>query len=111
MLLEFVKGFSLLLNHISVCEGEVVDPLDSFHSQIVAYSLSFLVLENLVGLNESVNLVSLILLLELSLFVHLLTLKLEKALFIFPILDLVYELSVSLLMNLVDDLTKEVIIV
>ena len=77
MLLEFIQGFSLFLDHITMSEGEVIDSFNGLHSHVVGLSLTLLVLKDLVGLDERVNLVSLVLVLELSLFVHLLPLKFE----------------------------------
>ena len=77
MLLQFVKSFSLFLDHVTMSEGEVIYSLDGLHAHIVVLPLTLLVLQNLVCLDECVNLVSLIFVLELSLLVHLLSLELE----------------------------------
>ena len=63
VLLELVQGLSLLLNHISVGEWEIVHALYRFHSELVAVPFALLVLQDLVGLDEGVHFVGLILLL------------------------------------------------
>ena len=111
VLLKIVEGFPLFLYHVAVSEREVTDSFNRLHAQIIVRSFTLLVFQDLVGLDKRIDLVSLILLLVCPLFVHLLALKLQQALLIGAILDLIDELSVSFLMDLVNDLTQEVIVV
>ena len=111
VLLQLIKGLSLPLYHVAVSEREVIDSLDGFHADLVALPLRLLVFEDLVRLDKGVDLVCLVFLLELALLVHLLSLVFEQALLILPILDLVKQLSVLLLMDLINDFAEEVIVV
>ena len=104
MLLQLVECLSLLLNHVTMSEGEVIDSLDRLHPQLVALTLTLLVLQDLVGLDKGINLVCLVFVLEEPLFMHLLALEFKKTLLIFSILDLVEELSIALLVDLIDNL-------
>ena len=104
MLLQLVECLSLLLNHVTMSEGEVIDSLDRLHPQLVALSLTLLVLQDLISLDKGIDLVCLVFVLEEPLFMHLLALEFKQTLLIFSILDLVEELSVALLVDLIDDL-------
>ena len=86
-------------------EWEVIDSLDRLQLDVVAVTLMFLILQNLVGRDKGVCLVHLVLLLVISLLVHLLTLVVEKVLFIVSLLELAVQLTVFLLVDLVNDLT------
>lgn len=66
----------MLLNHISVREWEEVESLDCFHLYVVVLALILFILEDLIGLDECVCLVYLILRLVSLFFEHLLTLVL-----------------------------------
>ena len=66
----------MLLNHISVREWEKVESLDCFHLYVVILALILFILEDLIGLDECVCLVYLILRLVSLFFEHLLTLVL-----------------------------------
>ena len=111
VLLKIVEGLPLFLYHVAVSERKVTDSFNRLHAQIIVRSFTLLVFQDLVGLDKRIDLVSFILLLESPLFVHLLALKLQQALLIGAILDLIDELSVSFLMDLVYDLSQEVIVV
>ena len=111
MLLELVQGLPLLLNHVAVSEWEVIHTLYCLHSQLVALPFALFIFQNLVGLNEGIHFVGLILLLIQPFFVHLFSLELQKALLVLTIPYLVNQLSVSLLVDLVDNLSKEIIVV
>ena len=111
MLLQFIKSFSLLFNHISMSEREVAHSLNRLETLFIFFSLLFFVLENLVSHDESVGFVSLVLSLIHKLFLHELFLHIKQALLVFTLLDLVKQLSVTLFVNLVNDLAKHVIIV
>ena len=77
MLLELVEGLPLLLNHISVGEWEVIHSLNSFHPHLVAMPFDLFVFQDLVGLDEGIDLMGLIVLLVQPFFVHLLSLELQ----------------------------------
>ena len=62
MLLKLVKGLPLLLNHVTVSEREVIHTLYRLHSQLVAVPFALLVLQDLVGLDEGIHFMDLILL-------------------------------------------------
>ena len=111
MLLQLIKGFPLSLDHVTVREGKVIDSFDGLHADFVALPLRLFVLEDLVRLDECVGLVRLVFLLEMAFLVHLLPLVFEQALLILPTLDLVKQLSVLLLMDLINDFAEEVIVV
>lgn len=111
MLLQLVECLSLLLNHVTMCEWEVIDSLNSLHSLLIALSLTLLVLQDLVGLDERVDFVNLVILLKLSLFLHLLALELQQTLLVRSIPNLISQLPVSLFVNLVDNLAEKVIVV
>ena len=110
MFLQFIQGFSLLFDHITMGKGEVVDSLDCLHFILVFFTFVFLILQNLVCLDECIDLVSLILLLKHPLILHLLTLISQQVLLILAVIDLTLKLPVSLLVDLVDNLTEKVII-
>lgn len=111
MLLEFVQGFPLLLNHVSMGEWEVIDSLDGLHSLLVAMPFTFFVFKDLVRLDKRIDFVSLVLLLIQPFFVHLLALELKQALLVLPIPNLVNQLSIPLLMDLVNNLPEKVIVI
>ena len=111
VLLQLIECLPLPLYHVTVREGEVIDSFDGLHADLVPLPLGLLVLEDLVCLDKGVDLVCLVFLFELALLVHLLPLVFEQALLIFPILDLVKQLSVLLLMDLINDFAEEVIVV
>ena len=111
MLLQFIESFSLLFNHITMSKRKVADSLDRFETLFIFFSLLFFVFENLVSHDESVGFVSLVLCLIHKLFLHELFLHIKQALLVFTLLDLVKQLSVTLFVNLVNDLAKHVIIV
>ena len=111
MLLQLIEGLPLPLDHVTVREGEVIDSFDGLHADLVALSLCLFILEDLIRLDKGVDLVCLVFLLKLTLLVHLLPLVFEQALLILPILDLVKQLSVLLLMDLINDFAEEVIVV
>lgn len=92
-------------------EWEVVNSFDSFHPLLVVVPFAFLVLKDLVGLDEGIDLVGLIFLLVLPFFVHLLTLELEQTLLVFSVPYLVNQLPVTFLMDLVNNLPKKVIVI
>ena len=94
-----------------MCEWEEVKALDLLHLVLVVLSLALLVKQDLIGSDKSICLVRLILKLILALFVHLLTLVLKQVLLVFAALDFVKELFVALLMDLIDNLSKKVIVV
>ena len=105
MLLELIEGLSLLLDHITVGEREVIHSLNRLHPQLIAMPFALLVFQDLIGLDEGIDLVGFILLLIEPFFVHLLSLELQKPLLVLTILDLVNQLPVSFLVNLVDNLS------
>ena len=111
VLLQLIKGLSLPLYHVTVSEGKVIDSLDGLHADLVPLPLGLLVLEDLVCLDKGIDLMCLVFLLELALLVHLLPLVFEQALLILPTPDLVKQLSVLLLMDLINDFAEEVIVV
>ena len=111
VLLQLVQCLSLLFNHVTVCEWEEIKTLDLLHLVLVVLSLALLVKQDLIGSDKSICLVRLILKLILALFVHLLTLVLKQVLLVFAALDFVKELFVALLMDLIDNLSKKVIVV
>lgn len=92
-------------------EWEEADPFESLQPLLVIFPLVFLVFEDLVGLNEGVCLVCLVRDFEVALLGHLGTLVLEQILLIFPLCEFLVELTVFLLVNLVNDLAKEVVVV
>ena len=94
-----------------MCEWEEVKALNLLHLVLVVLSLALLVKQDLIGSDKSICLVRLILKLILALFVHLLTLVLKQVLLVFAALDFVKELFVALLMDLIDNLSKKVIVV
>ena len=94
-----------------MCEWEEIKTLDLLHLVLVVLSLALLVKQDLIGSDKSICLVRLILKLILALFVHLLTLVLKQVLLVFAALDFVEELFVALLMDLIDNLSKKVIVV
>ena len=94
-----------------MCEWEEIKTLDLLHLVLVVLSLALLVKQDLIGSDKSICLVRLILKLILALFVHLLTLVLKQVLLVFAALDFVKELFVALLMDLIDNLSKKVIVV
>ena len=111
MFLEFVKGFPLLFNHVSVSEREVIDSLNGLHPLLVAMPLSLFVLKDLVSLDKRIDLVSLVFLLIEPLLVHLLSLELKQTLLVLSIPNLVNQLSIPLLMDLVNNLAEKVIVI
>ena len=111
MLLQFIESFSLLFNHITMSKRKVADSLDRFETLFIFFSLLFFVFENLVSHDESVGFVSLVLCLILKFLSHKLFLHVKQSLLVFTLLDLVKQLSVTLFVNLVNDLAKHVIIV
>lgn len=44
VLLQLIKGLSLPLYHVTVCEGEVIDSFDGLHADLIALPLRLLVL-------------------------------------------------------------------
>ena len=90
---------------------EVADSLDGLHFQLLLLSTVLFVFQDLICHYEGVSFMNFVLLLKVSLFLHLLALKLKQALFIFLLLDSLKQISVFLLMNLPDDLAEEIIIV
>ena len=92
-------------------EWEVIDSLDRLQLDVIAESLMFLILQNLVGRDKGVCLVHLVLLLVSPLLVHLLTLVVEKVLLVVSLLELAVQLTVLLLVDLVNDLAKKVVVV
>ena len=90
---------------------KVADSLDRFETLFIFFSLLFFVLENLVSHDESVGFVSLVLCLILKFLSHKLFLHVKQSLLVFTLLDLVKQLSVTLFVNLVNDLTKHVVVV
>ena len=70
MLLQLVKRLALLLNHVAVREGEVVHTLNRLQALVILLALHFLVFQDLVGYDEGVSLVCLVLSLVLELFAH-----------------------------------------
>ena len=90
---------------------EVADSLNRLKTLFIFLSLLFFVFENLVSHNESVGFVSLVLCLILKFLSHKLFLHVKQSLLVFTLLDLVKQLSVTLFVNLVNDLAKHVIIV
>ena len=70
-------------------EWEVVKALDILHFLFIGLSFVFLVLQNLVGLDEGIGLVHLVYVLVVHFFVHLLSLELKKSLLILSLLDFV----------------------
>lgn len=111
VLLELVQGFTLLFNHVTVGEREVADSLDRFHLDFIVRPLLLFILEDLVGLDESIGLVGLVSPLILTFIVHLLSLVLQETLLFLTIGDLAQKLAVTFLVDLVNDLAKKVIIV
>ena len=105
MLLELIEGLSLLLDHVTVGEREVIHSLNRLHSQLIVMPFALLVFQDLIGLDEGIDLVGFIFLLIEPFFVHLLSLELQEPLLVLTILDLVNQLSVSFLVNLVDNLS------
>ena len=85
-------------------EWEVIEPFDGFQTVFVVFALEFFILQYLIGLDEGIDLVGFIFLLIEPFFVHLLSLELQEPLLVLTILDLVNQLSVSFLVNLVDNL-------
>ena len=90
---------------------EVADSLNRLKTLFIFLSLLFFVFENLVSHDESVGFVSLVLCLILKFLSHKLFLHVKQSLLVFTLLDLVKQLSVTLFVNLVNDLAKHVIIV
>lgn len=111
MLLQLVQCFPLLFNHVSVGEWEIIDSLDRLHPLLIRVPFALLIFQDLIGLDKGIDLVCFILLLVDPLLMHLFPLELEKALLILPIANLIHELSVSLLMNLVDNLPEQIIVI
>lgn len=105
VLLELVQGFTLLFNHVTVGEREVADSLDRFHLDFIVRPLLLFILEDLVGLDESIGLVGFVSPLILTFIVHLLSLVLQETLLFLTIGDLAQKLAVTFLVDLVNDLS------
>ena len=104
VLLQFIQGLTLLFNHVSVREREVIDSFDGLHAQLVILPLVLFVFENLVGLDECICLVHLVFVLIRPLFLHHLALILQQTLLVFALADFLDQLAVLLLVDLVNDL-------
>lgn len=88
MLLKLVQGISLFFNHVTVSKGEVIKAFDLFEFLLVLAALHFFILKDLVGRNERIRLVSLILRLVIQLVAHKFTLNVKQTLLILSLSDL-----------------------
>ena len=86
-LLELIERLSLHLYHVSVCEWEVADALDSLHLQLLFLSTILLIFQDLICHNEGISLMNFVFILKVSLFLHLSALIFEQALFILLLLN------------------------
>ena len=111
MLLQLVEGGPLLLNHVAVGEGEVVEPLHLLQVLLLIGPLLLLVLQDLIGHDERVGFVRFVLGLVLELLAHQFALEFKKALLILALLNFLQQLTVALLMDLIDELTQHVFVV
>ena len=75
VLLKLIQGLSLLFNHITMSEGEIIESFDLFHLIFVIFPFILLVLQDLISLDKCVNLVSLVIVFILALLVHRITLE------------------------------------
>ena len=75
VLLKLIQGLSLLLNHITMSEGEIIESFDLFHLIFVIFPFILLVLQDLISLDKCVDLVSLVIVFILALLVHRITLE------------------------------------
>ena len=111
MLLQIIESFPLLLNHVSMGEWEVVQFLHLFKYLFTENTIVPLVSQDLVGLNESQSLILLVVTLIFFLHQHHVSLKSDLTLLIVLLDYSLIHLTLFLLMNLVDNLIKQVIIV
>ena len=111
MFLKLIERFALFLNHVSMSEREIIDSLDLLQFELIFMPLSLLILEDLIGHDKGVGLVCPIFSLINQLLAHQLTLVFKQALLVFTFLYLLKQLFVALFMDLVNDLTKHILII
>lgn len=92
-------------------EREVVYAFYLFHLLLGALSLFLLVLQNLVGHDKRIGLVRLVLHLKEHFFTHHISLVFQQTLLVLAFSDLLKQLSVPLLVDLVDNLAQKVVVV
>lgn len=102
VLLQLEERLSLLLNHVSVREGEVLDLLHCGEGSLVLYLVALLIAEQLVRLLESLTLLHLVILLETLLLEDFFALVIKSHLLTVTFDDAPVRLCLLLHVDLVD---------